>query len=152
MSSPGLVVSSVEHRPLKVPWLQRERGYAVMALPMPDGQSLTVVSLHLSLDPVERAAHATTVLAALPADGALVVAGDLNEESNGTAWKTLSSRLAMASADRPTFPAGGPTRCLDVIFATSNLPAAQGGDVELSRSDLVAATDHLPVWVDLQLP
>lgn len=151
MSSPGLAVSSVQHRPLKVPRLNRQRGYAVIQVRLPDGRSVTVASLHLSLDPTERAAHVRTVLAALPADSALVVAGDLNEERDGKAWRALALRLPMASADRPTFPAGNPGRCIDVIFATSGLSVVQGAQVDLGPADLVAATDHLPVWVDLDL-
>lgn len=151
MSSPGLAVSSVEHRPLKVPRLNRERGYAVIQVRLPDSPSVTVASLHLSLDPTERAAHVATVLAALPAVSALVVAGDLNEERDGEAWKALARRLPVASADTPTFPAGNPGRCIDVIFATSRLSVVQGAPVDLSKADLVAATDHLPVWVDLEV-
>jgi endonuclease/exonuclease/phosphatase family metal-dependent hydrolase len=151
MSRPGLDVSNVEHRPLKVARLNRPRGYAVMQVRLPGGQDVRVASLHLSLDPAERVAHITTVLAALPADQALVVAGDMNEERDGAAWKALALRLTMASDERPTFPAKNPGRCLDVIFTASNLTAVPGDPVELSPADLVAATDHLPVWVDLEL-
>jgi endonuclease/exonuclease/phosphatase family metal-dependent hydrolase len=151
MSRPGLAVLSVEHRPLKVARLSRTRGYAVIQVTLPERQRVTVASVHLSLDPAERVVHVAAVLAALPADRALVVAGDLNEERDGEAWKALALHLSMASADAPTFPARSPRRCLDVIFATANLRAVQGDPVDLSPADLVRATDHLPVWVDLEL-
>jgi len=126
MSSPGLVVASMEHRPLKVPGLNRERGYAVIQVALPGSQSVTVASLHLSLDPAERVEHVSTVLAALPAKASLVVAGDLNEGRDGKAWQALGRRLPVASAEVPTFPAGNPRHCLDVIFATSNLLVVPG--------------------------
>jgi len=151
MSSPELAVSRVEHHPLKVARLSRTRGYAVIQVALPDSQSVTLVSVHLSLEPTERVAHVATVLAALPPDPALVVAGDLNEEQDGQAWKALAHRLFIVSPGAPTFPAGSPRRCLDVIFATSTLSVARGAPVELSPTDLVRATDHLPVWVDLEL-
>jgi endonuclease/exonuclease/phosphatase family metal-dependent hydrolase len=151
MWRPELAVSRVEHHPLKVAPLSRTRGYAAIQVRLSDSQTVTVLSLHLSLEPAERVAHVATVLAALPPDPALVVAGDLNEEQDGQAWKALASRLSIASHGAPTFPAGSPRRCLDVIFATSSLTVVQGYPVELSPTDLVRATDHLPVWVDLEL-
>jgi endonuclease/exonuclease/phosphatase family metal-dependent hydrolase len=151
MSGPGVAVAGVEHHRLRVARLNRERGYAVIQVTLPGGQRVTVASVHLSLDEAERVAHVKNVLAALPADQALVVAGDLNEGREGAAWAALARRLRMVSNDTPTFPAGNPHHCIDVIFATTNLRVVQGEPVELSPADLVNATDHLPVWVDLSL-
>jgi len=151
MSSPRVEVESVWHRPLKVPLLQRQRGYAVSRLRLPGHQSLRVASVHLSLDAVERAAHAASILSGLPADLGLLVAGDLNEGSEGQAWSAFADGLRAVSADAPTYPAANPRQRLDVIFATPGLSAAPGGQVELDPADLVAATDHRPVWIDLDL-
>jgi endonuclease/exonuclease/phosphatase family metal-dependent hydrolase len=149
MSSLRLDAANVWHRPLKVPRLQRERGYAVTYVRVPGHRSVCVASIHLSLSAGERAAHAATVLSELPGDHALVVAGDLNEGSEGSAAKAIAGRLRMVSDDAPTFPAGNPHHRLDVIFASQSLPVAPVGTVaEPLRSDLVRATDHLPVWVD----
>jgi len=151
MSSPRVDLASVSHHPLKVPRLRRPRGYAVGRLQLPGQHSLTVASVHLSLDPAERAAHAATILRALSADHGLVVAGDLNEESGGQAWASFAERLSAVSGDSATFPAGSPRQRLDVIFASSDLPAVMGRHLELDPVDLRAATDHLPVWADLDL-
>jgi endonuclease/exonuclease/phosphatase family metal-dependent hydrolase len=156
-SSLRMDVTGVQHRPLKVARLQRERGYAVSQVRLPGHPAVSFVSIHLSLDARERATHAATVLNALPGDGPLVVAGDLNEGPDGQAWTAIAGRLRVASADAPTFPAGTPRHRLDVIFASPALSVVPSGirDIrdtdELDLADLVAATDHLPVWVDLDL-
>jgi endonuclease/exonuclease/phosphatase family metal-dependent hydrolase len=154
ISSLRMDVTGVQHNRLKVARLQRERGYAVSQVRLPGHPGITFVSLHLSLDAGERATHAATVLKALPGDEPLVVAGDLNEGPDGRAWRAIAGRLPAASVDAPTFPAGNPRHRLDVIFASPELPVAPSGTsdtVQLDPADLVAATDHLPVWVDLAL-
>ena len=149
MSSLRLDVANVRHIPLKVARLQRERGYAVSRVRLPGHQDVGFVSMHLSLDADERARHAAAVLEAMRGDGPLVVAGDLNEGSDGPAWRAIAGRLRVVTGDAPTFPANSPRHRLDVIFASTNLSVAPSGPIELDPTDLVAATDHLPVWVDL---
>ena len=163
MASLRLDVADVQHRPLKVAWPQRERGYAVTRVRLPGRSAVTFASVHLSLDAGERAVHAATVLETLQGQEPLVVAGDLNEGPDGKAWKAIAGRLRVASGEAPTFPAGSPRHRLDVIFASPGLRVASSGTpgpngdrrdsgrVELDPADLVAATDHLPVWVDLDL-
>lgn len=151
MSSLRVDLTDVRHVSLKVPWLQRERGYAVGVVRLPGHQSVSFASIHLSLNAAERAGHAAVVLKELLRDQPLVVAGDLNEGSEGAAWKALAGQLGVVSDDAPTYPAGNPGRRIDVIFASPGLPVAPRGVVELDRADLLAATDHRPVWVDLDL-
>lgn len=151
MSSLRLDVANVRHIPLKVARLQRERGYAVSQVRLPGHQSVGFASLHLSLDADERARHAVAFLGAMPVDGPLVVAGDLNEGSGGQAWKAIAGRLRVVTGDAPTFPVSNPDHRLDAIFASPILSVVPSGPIELDATDLVAATDHLPVWVDLDL-
>ena len=154
MSSLRTDVTDGQHRPLKVARLQRVRGYAMCRVRLPGRPSVTVVSLHLSLDAGERGVHVATVLQALGGDEPLVLAGDLNEGPQGQAWTAIARRLRVVSGEAPTFPAGSPRHRLDVVFASPTLPVAPSGagaTVELDPADLVAATDHLPVWVDLDL-
>ena len=154
MTSLRMDVTDVQHRPLPVARLQRERGYAVSHVRLPGHQAVSFASMHLSLDAAERARHAASVLKALTGAGPLVLAGDLNEGPDGQAWKTIAGQLRAVSDDAPTFPAGNPHRRLDVIFASPELkvvPTGPNDTVELDPADLVAATDHLPVWVDLDL-
>jgi endonuclease/exonuclease/phosphatase family metal-dependent hydrolase len=151
MSSLRMDVTDVQHRPLRVAPLQRERGYAVSHVRLPGHRAVSFASMHLSLDAAERARHAASVLEALTGSAPLVLAGDLNEGPDGPAWKTIAGRLRAVSRDAPTFPAGNPGHRLDVIFASPELTMVPPTLVELDRADLVAATDHLPVWVDLDL-
>src|SRR5947209_16406857 len=58
-----------------------------------------IASVHLSLSPDERQAHLGELWAALDGGrggGALVVAGDINEEPGGPVWTELGSRLVDA--------------------------------------------------------
>ena len=151
MSSVRLDVVDVQHRSLKVGRFQRERGYAVCQLRLHGHQIIGFVSVHLSLAAHERAIHAGTLLDALPGGRPVVVAGDFNEGSDGQAWMAIAARLCVVSGDAPTFPASNPRVRIDVIFASPELPVVSMPRGELDRADLVAATDHLPVWVDLDL-
>ena len=151
MSSLRLDAANVQHIPLKVGRRQRERGYAVSHVRLPGHQRAGIVSLHLGLDPDERATHAAAVMKALAGDGLFVVAGDLNEGSDGQAWMAMTRRLCVVSGDTPTFTASNPRHRLDAIFASSKLSVVPSSPIELDHADLVAATDHLPVWVDLDL-
>lgn len=135
------------------------RGYAVTRVTLPGHRPLRVASLHLGLDARERVRQVAAVLEALTGAGSgsgpLVVAGDLNEGSDGAAWGRLAAALRPVSPDRPTFPARVPTHRIDAVFAPSELDQPGHGpqvDLRLAPEDLVRATDHLPVWADLELP
>lgn len=149
MSSLRLDAANVAHVRLKVAPLQRERGYAVCQVRLPGHQSVGFVSMHLSLDANERERHAAVVMEALAGDGPLVVAGDLNEGADGKAWRSIAARLRVVTGEAPTFPASNPHRRLDVIFASPQLSVLPRGPIELDTADLAAASDHLPVWADL---
>jgi endonuclease/exonuclease/phosphatase family metal-dependent hydrolase len=51
----------------------------------------------------------------------------------------------------PTFTARHPRHRLDVIFAGGPLEVLPHRPVDLDRTRLVAASDHLPVWTDLDV-
>ncbi|USQ81673.1 endonuclease/exonuclease/phosphatase family protein [Ornithinimicrobium faecis] len=132
------------------------RSYTAAQVRVPGGQDITVASIHLSLLADERLRHATLVLEELAAnpllaDGPFVIGGDLNESSQGKAWRVLGERLTLASPDRPTFPSAGPKSWIDAIFASPELTVSSHQDVTLERELVSAATDHLPVWIDLEI-
>ena len=151
MSSLRVDVTEARHHSMRVAPLQRERGYAVSRVRLPGHETVWVVSMHLSLDAAERARHAATILDSLPGDGPIVVAGDLNEGPGGQVWMALAGPLQAVTGDAPTYPASQPRHRLDVIFASPQLSVVPSSPLELDRADLVAASDHLPVWVDLDL-
>ncbi len=151
MSSLRLDAANVRLVPLKVARLQRERGYAVTQVRLPGHQVVTFVSVHLSLVADERARHAAVVLRAVAGRGPLVLAGDLNEGPDGQAWMSFSQGLRVVTGAAPTFPASNPRHRLDVIFASPSISVVPNSPIELDPADRVAASDHLPVWVDLDL-
>ena len=91
------------------------------------------------------------ILESLADEGPLVLAGDLNEDETGAAWRLIDvpDRLRLVSPDRPTFPARSPRRRLDVVFASPGLRVLPHREVGVPAAAFAAASDHLPTWVDL---
>lgn len=153
LTRPGVLVHEVVRGRLPVRFPDRTRGYAgaTVSLP-PDGpqvEPVTVVSIHLGLREAERSRHAATVLEGLGERA--VVAGDLNEGPGGTAYELVAGRYPQASAGEPTFPAQHPTVALDAVFVGRGLQVLGSAPVLFREGDLEAASDHRPVWVDLDV-
>ncbi|MEW1953292.1 endonuclease/exonuclease/phosphatase family protein [Terrabacter sp. NPDC080008] len=153
LTAPGLTVHEVLRGRLPVRFPDRTRGYAAATVSLPgDGprtSPVTVASIHLGLKPAERARHAAAVLERLGERA--VVAGDLNEGPGGTAYAIVAERYPLASSGAPTFPARQPTAALDAVFAAAALRVLPTDPVPLDLRDLEAASDHRPVWVDLDV-
>lgn len=147
-------VLAAGHTRLPVRWPDRTRGYAVVRVGVEGGGELTAVSVHLSLRPGERVAHTERILAALAGDGPLVLAGDLNEDDTGAAWRLIDvpDRLRLVSPAAPTFPARRPRRRLDVVFASPGLRVLPHREVAVPEGAWARASDHRPAWVDLEVP
>lgn len=144
---------SVDHK-LPVAPRANPRSYTTAQVRVPGGQEITMVSIHLSLLEDERVAHVRQVLDELTtgpsaAHERIVIGGDLNESSQGRAWQVLSERLRLATPEAPTFPAATPKSWIDAIFASDSVRVLEHQDVSLQPDLVAAATDHLPVWVDL---
>lgn len=150
LASPRVTVHSTARGRLRVRFPDRTRGYAAADVSLHGGVPITVASVHLSLKAQERERHVRQVVAAI-GDRA-VVAGDLNEGSEGAAHRYIASRYRVVSPATPTFPSAAPTRVLDVIFAGPGLDVRPGPAVVLDPEDLTAASDHRPVWVDIVDP
>ncbi len=134
--------------------LTRTRGLVVAELAVVSGPcagaALTVGCLHLPLQPGLRVEHARLATALLRRHRApYVVCGDLNEPP-GPAWEPL---LALAGDPAPgassTFPAGREDKRLDAVLVGPGLRVTGYGDGGADTADIVAATDHRPVVVDL---
>lgn len=149
--SEAVEVDLAGHHRLAVALFDRTRGYAVARLRVPGWPALTVASVHLGLREQERERHTQTILAGLgPRAGeAVIVGGDLNEGSDGAAFRCLLGALRVVSSDQPTYPSWRPHAVLDVIFASKAVQVVEGPAVRLSHELLVAASDHRPIWVDL---
>lgn len=153
-TSPRLELLSCHHSRLPVRWPDRTRGYAVARVGLDDGAELTAVSVHLGLRAEERVAHTERILERLAASGALVLAGDLNEDDSGAAWRLIDvpDRLRLVSPAVPTFPARRPRRRLDVVFASPGVRVLPHREVAVPESAWAAASDHRATWVDLDVP
>ncbi|PJE98556.1 endonuclease [Streptomyces carminius] len=150
----------------RTPGLHR-RGLATAVLRFGRAARLAVVCCHLSLAEEERYAQAGLVLdrlADMGADaGSLagVVAGDLNDEPDGRAFRRLAGTLRDGWATAPwggelTWSASAPRKRIDAVLATGavevlgcGVPAGLAG---VGAADLRAATDHLPVLAALRVP
>ncbi|MDC5696726.1 endonuclease/exonuclease/phosphatase family protein [Intrasporangium calvum] len=137
-------------RRLPVRFPDRSRGFASARVSFPGTAPFTVVSVHLGLRSEERARHADAILpmSVSPA----IVAGDLNEATDGPAHARFTEHFELASGGRPTFPSDRPRAAIDVIFASTGLVtrAPSADEVAcLDEADLAAASDHRPVWIDV---
>jgi endonuclease/exonuclease/phosphatase family metal-dependent hydrolase len=115
-----------------------------------------VAGSHLATDPGERPAQAVILKKVLADLDAPVVLGiDLNEGPGGGAWRTVADGLTdpavtTGRAHATTFPAAEPRHRIDAIFAD---PRCTVVDYRvLDAEPATAASDHLPVLVDLSLP
>lgn len=128
------------------------RGAALAVLEV-GGRRVAVASVHLGVDPAERARHVPELLGHVEALAApAVVAGDLNDVPGSPTWTALTGRFPDASGGggAPTFPARLPDRCLDAVLVD---PRIAVGRCEVPGIDgLERASDHRPVLAVLTLP
>ena len=139
------------HELTKSPKLH-QRGVAAAELSV-GALSFTAASLHLGLDAIERRRHAVEIDQLLGTwRQPVVLAGDFNEQQDGPAWASLSEgrQDAGAAESHSTFPASQPRRRIDTILAPHGWRISLVSALEIvDESDLVAATDHRPVIVDV---
>jgi endonuclease/exonuclease/phosphatase family metal-dependent hydrolase len=118
------------------------------------GVNFVAAGSHLSTDAAIRLRQATIMKNALNSAGAPVVVGvDVNETSNGPAWRTVGGGLVDAAektgqADIPTFPpvtrCGGSTR-----FVDPSRPVLGYRVVDTPQTRV--ASDHFPLSADVAL-
>lgn len=130
------------------------------------GSPVLVVGSHLSTDPAERPRQARALAAELAANESdpAVLAVDVNDEPGSPTWQTLTGSLVDCasaagppgapgvvggSGPAPTFPADGPRRRIDAIFADPRLTVLDHRVVNLPEAR--RASDHLPVLAELRL-
>lgn len=137
------------HDILHIPCLE-PRG-AVMARIRHGGMTVTVFGMHLDLSGLWRRRQAQAMMHLADQareDGPVVMMGDLNEWSaQGGCLRDFSRSFAFADCGR-SFHARRPITALDRIMYSDGLALARCGvhSSALSRR----ASDHLPVWAELQ--
>jgi endonuclease/exonuclease/phosphatase family metal-dependent hydrolase len=133
----------------------RTRGLVVaeLAVVLPEGPlELTVACVHLPLEPDLRVRHAKLAVAALDRrPRPQVVCGDLNELPGAPAWQVLERAAGRDAAPDagPTFPAEHAHARVDAVFVDAGLCVSGYDDGSADVADVVRASDHLPVVVDL---
>lgn len=118
------------------------------------GARLTVLSVHLPLDPAQRLEHTMRVLQVRAAMGGrhALAAGDVNERPGHAAWQAFadSGMRDLAPGSGPTFPARAPDRRIDGVFGTDGL-VVRSAEV-VSAPGVERASDHRPVLVTIGVP
>lgn len=158
LAAPGTRVVHAESHLLR-PFAGLERRGVAIAVAECGGTRITVASVHLDLVAAARLCHAIEIIG-LAEDVAgrfgapLVVAGDVNEQADGAAYRYLTLRLAdcyplAPRGDGLTFTARSPAKRLDVVLAGAGLSVRSCGGAAAAAADLMAATDHLPVVAEL---
>jgi endonuclease/exonuclease/phosphatase family metal-dependent hydrolase len=120
-----------------------------------DGKLINFVTTHLDYQfPDGRLFEAQQLLDYLrDVKGALIVAGDFNDEPNGSAYKLMLTRFTDAWLTNQeklmgfSYPADKPLKRIDYIFFRSS------NRVKAKRSWVVdtLASDHIPVVADLEI-
>lgn len=148
---PRLEVVDSGHRHFPVGWRDEPRGWAYARVRIPGGDAaFTAVSIHLSLRRSEHLHHARALRLDWRTAGNLVIAGDINEDAKGPAWKRLSQGLEDAAGPGCTFPAGSPVKRIDAVFSSPGLSAAPV-ECPADTADVARASDHCPLAVDVEL-
>jgi endonuclease/exonuclease/phosphatase family metal-dependent hydrolase len=145
------VRSTLEYRFSRSPGLHM-RGAVAAEVRL--GQAAAVVAcVHLGLDAAERLRHHRELVGLVDRFAAevTVLAGDVNEGPDEPAWRAIGAEFVDAGAadDTPTFSTKDPRRRIDGIFVRG--PARVVSYRVLDGPDVVAASDHRPVVVDLEL-
>lgn len=145
------VRSSIEYRFSRTPALHL-RG-AVAARLHRAGASLVVASVHLGLDADERSRHRSELVGLVDRfeSEVTVVAGDINEPPDRPTWAALAAEFTDAAAgdQTPTFSTADPRRRIDGVFVRG--PARVAAYRVATDPDVLVASDHRPVVVDLRL-
>jgi endonuclease/exonuclease/phosphatase family metal-dependent hydrolase len=158
MSTLGVdVVRTVDVRFSKDPGLH-QRGTAIAVLRL-RGSCFAVAGTHLDVKAEPRLRHVGELHAAIaanvPADVPVIVAGDINDQPGSAPWQSLTAQRADAFADRSqdsglTSPATDPYQIIDGVFVDRRI-AVRSARV-LDQPDVLVASDHRPLFVELELP
>lgn len=147
-----LDVLSCEHYSHPVGRRDEPRGFAVSRLRLPGHRPFAAVSVHLSLQSAQRGPHAQQILQTLETVDAeaVVLGGDFNETFGHGAWLDLGAQLQEVTGDLLTSPSGTPGKTIDGLMVRGPV-TAQLPDLGLDELTLKLATDHRPVYADLDI-
>lgn len=117
---------------------------------VPFGSNLAVYSTHFGLNP-EEAEHAVTTAVTVLMDEHLphVLMGDFNLTPDSPMlaplYRTMNATDELIpEGERMTFPSHAPECKIDYIFTSRNIKPV------CAKAEQVVASDHCPVWADLE--
>ncbi|WP_035805574.1 endonuclease/exonuclease/phosphatase family protein [Kitasatospora mediocidica] len=133
------------------------RGFATAVVRLGRAAPFALTSCHLSLDPAERLSQFQLLPGQLAGAEQGVIGGDFNEHPEDPGWQWLAARYQDAHATAPwggeyTSRPGDPYQRLDAVFTTPAIHPLACGVPPLPHTDVMAATDHLPVVAVLRVP
>jgi len=120
------------------------------------GARFVVAGSHLSTDPAERPGQAVLLKQAVSESALPVVLGaDLNETSEGSAWRAVAAGLtdvavAAGQSDCFTYSCARPRKRIDALFADPRI-AVLSYDV-IATAAARRASDHLPLLAEFLMP
>jgi endonuclease/exonuclease/phosphatase family metal-dependent hydrolase len=132
-----------------------QRGIALATLEL-GGAQFSLGSIHLDLEASERRRHVDEIVQrASSCQAPVIVAGDINEEPDGPAWRALAQAYPDAFELAPlgganTYSAAEPVRRIDGIFVDRVVTVQSCGVPDVPGIE--RASDHRPVLAVLQLP
>jgi endonuclease/exonuclease/phosphatase family metal-dependent hydrolase len=132
-----------------------QRGVALATLEL-SGTKFAIGSIHLDLEADERRKHVDEIVARTSACGApVIVAGDINEEPDGPAWRALAATYPDAFEVAPnggefTYSATEPVKRIDGIFVDATIRVRSCGVPDVPGIE--RASDHRPVLAIVELP
>ena len=145
-----LVADGIVHLSQRRPTIPRGLVIAVVGR---GGYRLTAVAFHLGLSDDERVEHARELTDRVPSlRQPVVIGGDANEAPEDRASTWLAERLWDAwtlagEGQAETYPAGEPRARIDYVFVSHGVRVERAW-VKKDASD---ASDHLPVFADVQI-
>lgn len=134
-----------------------QRGAAIAVLRR-GGATFAVAGTHLDTRQEPRLRHIDELNAAIarhvPPDVPVMIAADVNDHPGSRAWTALAQGRvdAYTAAEGPTFTstARRPHQTIDGVFADARLKVLR--TTVLQNDDTAAASDHLPVLVEFEVP
>ena len=139
-------ITAEETLPLPTPPGKETRGCLITTIDW-KGTALTVLNTHLGLDETQRKDQVQALLSHIPAEGAVLLAGDLNAKPDAPAIAPLFGRFT-DSLPREAPATVGSGR-IDYIFVSPALTVRSAAVIKTPMTQ--QASDHLPVCVALEM-
>jgi endonuclease/exonuclease/phosphatase family metal-dependent hydrolase len=139
-------VKPIKWKVIALPGREERRGLLIVEL-----KDFTICCTHLSLNADDRAASVDIINEALKGiSKPIFLAGDFNSVPRSEVVKNFENKWSMLNnPELPTIPSNNPQRCIDYIFA-----AKFTGNTFQTKQTIVEheplASDHLPVWVEVE--